>query len=32
MRQVEEWSASNSRRNGVNPASLLKGQYQIKTE
>ena len=32
MTQVEGQSASNCRRNGVNPTSLLKGQHQIKTE
>ena len=31
-RQVEGRSASNCRRKGVNPASLLKDQHRIKTE
>ena len=30
MRQVERWNASNCRRNGVNPASLVREQHWIK--
>ena len=31
-RQVEGWSASNCRRNGVNPAIPAKGRHRTKTE
>ena len=32
LRKMERCSAKNCGRNGVNPPSLLRGQYRIKTE